>query len=357
MNFTYKFPAVRGIQANTEYYISMVPMNLLSKLFSENTDNTVLPEYRAQRKLNESRIPIIANYILNNRSSYVFSALSASIDGKFKFINSKEFDNVGVLEVDMNATFLINDGQHRKAAIEKAITEDSSLSNETISIVFFKDEGLARSQQMFTDLNKHAVKTSNSIATLYDTRDKLAVVTNNIINKIPFFRKFTDKEKDNLGKNSSNLFTLINIYKANQKIIHGECTKEDEEFLYNYWNLVSQNIVEWNEVMNRELTKKDLRENYIVTLAITILALGKLGSFFYENRNYNLNEYLSKLKDIDWLRSNPDWKNRVISSKGKVQKQDEAVHLTCNKIKELIGIDLSKDKQNREKMQRRKNGK
>ena len=257
MNFTYKFPAVRGIQANTEYYISMVPMNLLSKLFSENTDNTVLPEYRAQRKLNESRIPIIANYILNNRSSYVFSALSASIDGKFKFINSKEFDNVGVLEVDMNATFLINDGQHRKAAIEKAITEDSSLSNETISIVFFKDEGLARSQQMFTDLNKHAVKTSNSIATLYDTRDKLAVVTNNIINKIPFFRKFTDKEKDNLGKNSSNLFTLINIYKANQKIIHGECTKEDEEFLYNYWNLVSQNIVEWNEVMNRELTKKD----------------------------------------------------------------------------------------------------
>ena len=60
-----------------EYYISMVPMNLLSKLFSENTDNTVLPEYRAQRKLNESRIPIIANYILNNRSSYVFSALSA----------------------------------------------------------------------------------------------------------------------------------------------------------------------------------------------------------------------------------------------------------------------------------------
>lgn len=109
--------------------------------------------------------------------------------------------------------------------------------------------------------------------------------------------------------------------------------------------------------MNRQLTKKDLRENYIVTLAITILALGKLGSFFYDNRNYNINEYLPKLREIDWLRSNPDWKNRVISPKGKVQKQDEAVHLTCNKIKELIGIELSKDEQNREKMQRRKNGK
>ena len=64
MNFTYKFPAVRGIQANTEYYISMVPMKLLGKLFSENTDSSVLPEFRAQRKLNELRIPEITNYIL-----------------------------------------------------------------------------------------------------------------------------------------------------------------------------------------------------------------------------------------------------------------------------------------------------
>lgn len=356
MKFTYKFPAVKGIQANCEYYISMVPMNLLSKLFSENTDNTVLPEFRAQRKLNEMRIPEIANYILDNRNSYVFSALSASIDGKFQFIQSPQSEDVGILEVDMNATFLINDGQHRKAAIEKAMFEDETLADETISIVFFKDEGLTRSQQMFTDLNKHAVKTSNSIATLYDSRDSLAVATKNIINKILFFKKFTDKEKDNLGKNSSNLFTLNNIYKANQKIVKGGCSSEDEQFLLRYWELVSDNIVEWKEVMNRELTKKDLRENYIITLAITILALGRLGSFFYENRDYKMENYLTKLSEIDWLRSNPDWKNRVVRGNGKVQNNDEAVHLTCNKIKELIGIPLSTDEKNREKMQRRKNG-
>ena len=256
----------------------------------------------------------------------------------------------------MDATFLINDGQHRKAAIEKALQEDNSLANETISIVFFKDEGLARSQQMFTDLNKHAVKTSNSISTLYDTRDKLAVITNNIISKIPFFRKFTDKEKDNLGKNSSNLFTLINIYRANKKIIHGDCTDEDEQFLYNYWKIVSDNIVEWNEVMNKELTKKDLREHYIITLAVTISALGRLGSFFYENREYNLNDFIPKLKQIDWLRSNNDWANRVIIPNGKVQNNDEAVYLTCTKIKELIGVPLSKEESHREKIQRRKNG-
>lgn len=349
MDFSYKFPAVRGLQANAEYYISMVPMNLLNKLFSENTDNAVLPEFRAQRKLNETRIPEITNYILDNRTSYVFSALSASIDGKFNFIESEQNKNIGVLEVSMDAIFLINDGQHRKAAIENALIEDPSLASETISIVFFKDEGLARSQQMFTDLNKHAIKTSNSISTLYDGRDMLAVATKNIISRIQFFRKFTDKEKDNLGKNSSNLFTLNNIYKANQKIIKGECSKEDEEFLYNYWSKVCGSIIEWNDVMNKQLTKKDLRENYIITLAITILALGKLGSFFYDNRNYSMDDYIPKLKKVDWLRSNKDWLGRVIRNNGKVQNNDEAVHLTCNKIKMLIGIKLTQEELQREK--------
>jgi len=355
MNFCYKFPAVRGIQAGSEYYITMVPMGLLSKLFVD-TDNTVLPEFRAQRKLNEQRIPEIANYILRNRNSYVFSALSASIDGKFKFQSIVDSEDVGILEVDMNATFLINDGQHRKAAIERALNEDESLANETISIVFFKDEGLARSQQMFTDLNKYARKTSNSQDTLYDSRDSLAVATRSIINEIPFFKRFTDKERDNLGKNSCNLFTLNNLYKANHKIIHGECTGEDKNFLYKYWNTLSNNICEWQDVMNKSLTKKDLRENYIVTLAITILSFGKLGYFFYENKDYDMNLYLEKLRYIDWSRSSDNWKNRVIRSNGTVQINDEAVNLTYIKIKELINLPITKDELNKVKNLRKRNG-
>ena len=113
----------------------------------------------------------------------------------FEFIPNDRIEELGVLEVDMNAVFLINDGQHRKAAIDKAILEDPSLENETISIVMFKDEGLKRSQQMFTDLNKHAVKTSNSISTLYDGRDKVGVATSNIINKIPETVAITSNEE------------------------------------------------------------------------------------------------------------------------------------------------------------------
>ena len=78
MSFNYNFSAVKGIQAERDYYIAMVPLGLLTKLFN-NEEEYLLPEYRAQRSINEARIPEIKDYILGNRSTYVFSALSASI--------------------------------------------------------------------------------------------------------------------------------------------------------------------------------------------------------------------------------------------------------------------------------------
>ena len=348
MNFSYHFPAVKGIQAGREYYIFMVPLKLLSRLFPAE-EEIVLPEHRAQRRINEARIPEIKNYILENRDTYVFSALSASIDGEFKFTPYMDTD-VGLFEVDMESIFLINDGQHRKAAIEAAMKEDPTLEKETISIVFFNDEGLARSQQMFTDLNKHAVKTSNSLATLYDSRDEIAVATRTVIDAIPFFKRYTDKERDILGKNSSSLFTLNMIYKANQKIMHGDkCSEEDASFLLQYWKLVADNIIEWQEVLNKTLTKKALRENYIVTLAITISALGKLGRFFYDNRDYKMTDYLPELQKVDWLRSNSMWVGRTIRENGKVLNSEEAISLTCAVIKREIGLPLTKEEKQKEK--------
>lgn len=337
MKFTYRFPAVRGLQAGREYYISMIPLRILPKLFPSE-DEIIMPEFRAQRRLNEARIPEIKRYILDNRYTYVFSALSASIDGYFRFIPYSSGD-VGILEVNMESIFLINDGQHRKSAIEAAMQDDPSLFDETISVVFFKDDGLARSQQMFTDLNKHAVKTSNSLSTLYDTRDTIAVATKNVIDSVEFFTKYTDKERDILGKNSSNLFTLNTIYKANQRILHNNsCLDKDVEFLIKYWSLVAKNINEWNELMERSITKKSLREDFIITLSITLSAFGKLGRYFYDNPNEKMEGYLPKLRKIDWSRKNKDWIGKTIRENGKVLNSDDAIGLTCNMIKKYIGL-------------------
>ena len=87
MNYKYQFPVVKGKQSGREYYIAMVPLGMLNRLFGEDNEY-VPPEYRAQRKLNEARIPEIKKYILDNRETYVFSAWAASIDGKHTFIST-----------------------------------------------------------------------------------------------------------------------------------------------------------------------------------------------------------------------------------------------------------------------------
>lgn len=349
MDFVYKFPVVRGRQAEREYYIAMVPLKMLVKLFP-NDDEYVLPEYRAQRKLNTSRIPVISKYILENRDSYVFSALAASIDGKFSFKESEQGAGTGLLEVSMEARFLINDGQHRKAAIIEAIEEDETLADETISVVLYEDAGLSRSQQIFTDLNKHAVKTSNSISELYDSRDDLAVLTRTVISKVSFLNEYTDKEKDNLGKYSSNLFTLNTFYSANKRILSGAETKKSAEyFLMEFWNGVANNIVQWNELVKKEISKVDLRENYLITQGVVIQALGRVGAYFFANPEIEMEKYLSRLQDIDWRRNANQWKLRNIRSNGRMITSDKAILLTANAIKQSIGIPLSEKEQDREK--------
>ncbi len=94
MDYVYRFSVVKGVQAKTNYYIAMVPLKMLRKLFPVDEEELVQLEYRAQRKLNKTRIPVISKYILDNRDSYVFSALAASIDGEYNFEAIAENVNV-----------------------------------------------------------------------------------------------------------------------------------------------------------------------------------------------------------------------------------------------------------------------
>lgn len=348
MEFTYHFAAVKGIQAHRSFYTAMIPLRMLPKLFPDH-EEYIAPEHRAQRKINQSRIPSIRKYILDNRDSYVFSALAASIDGEFCFHPSEANANIGVLEISMDARFLINDGQHRKAAILEAIREDESLLNETISVVLYEDQGLARSQQMFTDLNKHAVKTSNSIAELYDSRDPLAVMTRNVIAKIDFFNRYTDKEKDILGKYSSKLFTLSTFYNANKRIVRTETiTEKTEIFLLDYWSTVSQFIEPWQELVNHEMSKVDLRENYVVTQSVVIQVFGRLGNaLLYQNKK-QLSKTLKNLQKMDWRREADLWKDRILRPNGRVINNEEAIILTCNAIKRELTLPLDQTEESKE---------
>lgn len=341
MSFSYNFSAVRGIQAGREYYIAMIPLKLLSKLFNSE-EEYLSPEYRAQRKINEQRIPEIRDYILGNLDTYVFSALSASIDGSFSFESSELDKNLGIIHIDMNAVLLVNDGQHRKAAIEAALKDNQDIANETISVVLFQDEGLQRSQQMFADLNKHAVKPSKSLSTLYDSRDELSNAVKDVVNKNTILSKYIDKEHDSLGKFSSKLFTLASFLRANQKIIKSDTVSiEDKQFLHKYWDAVFTNIEEWRLMDDKHLSKTSFKEDYILSFSVVMYAFGRLGYFLYTEK-INL-EVLKLLNKIDWLRENSEWNGRVFNEQGKITGKEDSVIKICNLLKTKLGLQLTKE--------------
>ena len=82
--FAVSFPAMRGVQAGEEFFVIMCPLRYLPRLFLFD-EESVPPEVRAQRALNKGRLPGLVRYILDNRTDFVFSALTASVDGEMEF--------------------------------------------------------------------------------------------------------------------------------------------------------------------------------------------------------------------------------------------------------------------------------
>jgi DNA sulfur modification protein DndB len=352
-NFYYTFPAIKGIQAHREYFVIMCPLKVLSKLFIFNEEE--LPaEYRAQRTLNKNRIPEIANYIVSNPTDYVFSSLTASIDGEFEF-NSFVGENakdIGILNVSMDSKLLINDGQHRRAAIEEALKAAPELGDETISVVLFIDEDLKRSQQIFADLNKHAINVSKSLGVLYDSRDPIALITKQLVESNTFLKNYTDKENTSLPKFSPKLFILSSINEANKKLL-SKLNLNDENckiFVYEFWNYLCNNLKDWQFVFNKEISPHIFRNTYVSSNGVVLEAIGIVGNYLYKNCSNNWKNYLIKLNQIDWNRSNlKDWENRVIGKGGRIIKSTTGVKLTSNIIKMKIGIPLTKDEAKLEK--------
>lgn len=347
--FNYLFAAIRGVQAGREYYIAMCPLRIIPKIFLFNEEEEIPPELRAQRVLNQTRIPEIANYIVENPTEYVFSSLTASIDGivQFKPYGENGLDNkMGMLIVPMTARFIVNDGQHRRAAIEEALKVRPELGSETISVVFYIDAGLKKAQQMFADLNQHAVRPTRSLGILYNKRDSCARLALDLANKVPVFKGLTDFEKSSISNRSIKMFTLSGIYQATIDLLgktkkENEITDSEQKLAEEYWVEISRNIPEWNLLMQRKVSSNELRKDYIHAHGIALHALGLVGNSMMKKYPEDWKNQLQKLRDIDWSRSNTKvWEGRAMIG-GRINKSRVNLILTTNIIKKILGLELT----------------
>jgi DNA sulfur modification protein DndB len=353
-DYQLSFPAIRGIQAGREYYVAMCPVNVAVDIIKVSEDDVEVPdELKAQRSLNKARIPAIADYIVENPESYAFSSLTVSIDSNVRF-NAFGEDGMkrklGILKVPYGVTYLINDGQHRCAALEQALKEKPELKHETISLVLYVDQGLKRSQQLFADLNRYVVRPTPSISILFDHRDPMARLMMDVVGKVEVFKDLTEKTKTTISNRSRKLFTLSVLYQSTCDLLKkkkgSDVTDEEIEVAVKFWSEVCANINDWQLAARREVATSELRKDTIHAHGITLRALGRLGSSLLSITEKEWKTKLKGLKEVDWSRFNSEiWGGRATTSTGRISKTHSNIILTSNYLKSMIDIPLTPEEE------------
>jgi DNA sulfur modification protein DndB len=301
-------------------------------------------------------VPDIAKYILDNEDSYLFSSITASYSSEIKFSPTTDGADIGMLEMELETLELvINDGQHRSAGIAAAVKENPAIGKDKISVLLFPMENLERVQQMFTDLNRYAHKTSKSLDVLYDHRDNLSALTMDVSEQVDAFRGMVDKEKITIPMRSPRLFTLSTLYDANEELIADEVGKRGKgdydqkvALAVQYWSALSNVVTDWIKIKAGDLKAPELRQEKINTHAVVMRALGGAGRALIDEYPDDWQGRLEPLREVDWRKSvgskvNPLWDNVCITA-GSVVSNRQARVQTLAVLKKILGVTSPREK-------------
>jgi DNA sulfur modification protein DndB len=344
-------PAMRGRMGTRVYYSCLMPLEAIQSMFKFDPEERqwadLPPDAREQRALNRARVPALTEYMLENEDDYLFASITASFKSEPTFVPHSDGDgNIGTLRIKLGDELTINDGQHRCAAIVEAVKKNPGLAEQTISVLLFPWESTTRVQQMFTDLNRHVVKTSQSLNVLFDKRDPISIATLFALDKVPVFRELTEKVDASLKAKSTKIFTLAAVYDANSDLLKDSGDADVEvkaKLLADYWTAVAENMIDWRKVLNGQKSAQELRAEHISSHSTVLRALGGLGSDLMA-ADTNWRSRLEALADIDWSKQNKEWQNVCIVANSVVSNR-QARAATKTFIKAKLGMQLSEAEQ------------
>lgn len=315
ISHTLSVPATRGKMGSTIFYTANFPMGMVVKLFSFDPDEmTSLPvEERTQRALKKNRLPEIKNYILDH-DDYIFSSITVSVDADgLVFKESDVNPDLGVLELPMDAEWIVNDGQHRVAGISDAMKDDPALRYDALSVVILPDGGLERSQQIFSDLNRTVQKTSKSLDILFDHRLPINGITMACVDRVPLFKGRVDKEHVSLSVRSAYFATLSGVQAANFQLlgdipesIDDAAYQKLEDLAVEFWEHMTTVIDPWEDIADGSTTPAEARADYVSSYALALFAVGAAGHTAIKAGG-DWKSRLDALKSVDWLKSNSEW--------------------------------------------------
>lgn len=264
----------------------------------------------------------------------------------------------GVMMIPIDYEFECLDGNHRTVAIRELAEENPEYiagSSMLLNIVYEEDKKKIR--QDFVDVNKNAKKTSPSINTLFNTRDPLAGLVNDLFDNVDYLMDVTELLATSVSKNSKDIYTLNNVKNAvieiagrdSQSGQAGEKAvstrlKDEVEFK----PLLQTNATTFFEklkhnnhitvcITNREKTPS-VRNESILTSGMGVVIAARIARYiFSEFEGDQVGQELDNLMAFDWARSNPIFLGKIVTQDGKLLVSREAINVAVGTIKDALG--------------------
>jgi DNA sulfur modification protein DndB len=340
----YVLPAIRGRQGDYDYYLIQCPARLIARLvlFDEADVPAAL---RRGRTIDPTRVGEIAAYISNNDQAYTVAPLVAVVDGEISFeALADDLPEIGRLRISMAAHLVLSDGQHRRAAIQQVVEKNVAISENTIPIMLVPDPNLERSVRMYNQFNRYHLQPTLSKRVLLDHSD-LAILVWQIVDETPLFQNWIELEKTTISNRSTALFTISAVYQATEALLgankKSEISSDHVSTALQFWQELGVVIPEWKRVINREVTAAYVRQYYVHSHTVTLLAIGMAGHDLISAHPHDWNERLYALGNLDWLKQNTRlWEGRAMV-RGKMSKTHDSVKLTAIVLKRALGLALS----------------
>ena len=323
-------PALKGHMGGIDYFVITLPFGVATR-YIITTDPNLPPERRENRRPTPARYREISRYIRNNPGDYRFSAITCTFgkDGTkepMKWDPPAEDPNsrIGILTLDQRDPLVIVDGQHRFGAIQDAIEDDPSLGEEDITVVLFPYLTIAAAQQLFSDLNRTAKKTTKSLDILFDSRDVVNRIVQELVKRVRTFGDLVNREDASVPTNSGQMLTLAAIYQATRPMLSaaqdaGLLPEEEDsqyeaksvDFLAAVWDFISGQFPEWAQVADGNIDIRDHRSEFLHWNSGVLSAVGE---FVGDTIKVYGDEYqpvaekaLSHPENHGWRRDREEW--------------------------------------------------
>lgn len=197
-------PALKAHVGDWPYYICSMKYGAVARevnfAFELNEGNRELSTL-LQRGLGE-RTDEIVKYLTSTPGRFLGAIIVAAWGGNplYHPVTMADPDGLlanldsdfGVLEFNGSQQYFALDGQHRLKAIKDSLKQNPDLGSEDLCVLivshFDDDVGRQRTRRLFTNINKHAKKTTKAEDIALDEDDSAAILTRRLLMEHPFLK-------------------------------------------------------------------------------------------------------------------------------------------------------------------------